>query len=167
MVFSTLASLCRHHRRSSPKRFPSSHTEPCVNCGRETLTPRMSSPRPVDATVLPPASTGLPTAGISNKWNHALLHCPSVTGFFHEQNVQGASMLGQRPDSPSFASLSRMPLYGETPTCLSICWWTLGLLPPLAMAINTAVKTHVRRPLPASASHLLDVCSKVELLGGW
>lgn len=28
MVLSTLASLCRHHRRLSPKRFSSSHTEP-------------------------------------------------------------------------------------------------------------------------------------------
>lgn len=109
----------------------------------------------MDAAVPLPASTGLRTAGISNKWNHALLHCPSVTSFFHRQNVQGASMLRQEPDSPSFASLSSMPLYGETPICLSICRWTLGLLPPLAMVINTAVRTHVPRPLPASASHLL------------
>ena len=65
---------------------------------------------------------------------------------------QGSSRLSQVSEFHAFLRLNS--LRGQTTLCLSvlfICWWTLGLLPHLAIVNNAAVNIDVQTPLWDSA----------------
>ena len=49
-----------------------------------------------------------------------------------------------------------IPLNIYTTYCLSICWWTLSLLPLLAIKNNAAMNMNVQMPIQVSFQKLLD-----------